>query len=84
MTQTLANIERGEKSEFNYEFFDDIIQRKQLANTKKVQIQKSYLSFKTLKLRRWNKREDFMTMGKLKMKLKNVLLLEQSLSGLLH
>jgi len=35
MTQTLANIERREKTEFNYEFFDDVIQRKQLANTKK-------------------------------------------------
>ena len=34
MIQTLANIERGEKMEFNYEFFEDTIQRKQLANTK--------------------------------------------------
>jgi len=81
MTQTLAKIARGEKMELNYEFFDDVIQRSQ-------QIQKSYLSIETLKLRRWNKREDFMIVGKLKLKLKlklkNVLLLEQSLSGLLH
>jgi len=63
MTQTLAKIERGEKMEINYEFFDDVIQRKQSANTKKVQIQKAYLSIETLKRRRWNKREDFMTVG---------------------
>jgi hypothetical protein len=35
MTQTLANIERREKTEFNYKFFDDVMQSKQLANTKK-------------------------------------------------
>lgn len=52
--------------EFNYDFFDGVIQRKELANTKKVQIQKACLSIKTLKCRRWNKREDFMNVRKLK------------------
>jgi len=63
MIQTLAKIERAEKMEINYEFFDDVIQSKQSANTKKLQVQKAYLSIETLKLRRWNKREDIMTVG---------------------